>query len=420
MTIFPPSRGMDAYPLQDARDALAKFNSLEKFTISSKPVMVSHTHTGVFVPALNITPGKEKEPTFAATTNPALRLKYWDKDAFAKEHVVSMPAEGDSPKNGNADKVEKKPKAKGNKEGQETVDQSKTKKRKAETASLNPAKKALPAHLQFWTDRHHELHGKAAGERDAEGSSGNATGSQVATQDASPQTSQQSYADPKRMCCYLCARQFKSTAQMNQHERLSDLHRSNLKKEDIVKQAQEKLEKAGLPVHAQEQPASAVQQSETTTEPTGEYRDRAKERRVTFNQPKQPGFNQFSLPSKNPGASNTPPNAKSASPPAAQSAPKPSASSDDVAAEPAPAKSKGASLLGKMGWTAGEGLGAEGRQGATAPIKTEMYEPGVGIGAEGGKVGDAVEEATRNTGGSYADFAERAKDKARARYEKLG
>ncbi|KAI9662113.1 MAG: hypothetical protein M1831_002809 [Alyxoria varia] len=406
--------------VEDARDALARFNSLERFTISSKPVMVSHTHTGVFVPALNTPPDKEKELTFAATTNPSLRLTYWDKDAFAKEYIVSMPAQGDSSKDGIADKAEKKQKVKGNTEGQDNSDQAKTKKRKAETTSSNPAKKALPAHLQFWTDRHHELHGKATEENNEEDNSSNTTGSQAIARDPSSQPSQQSYADPKRMCCFLCSRQFKSTAQINQHERLSDLHRSNLKKEDLVKQAREKLEKAGIPVHGQEKLAPAAQQSGVTTEPTGEYRDRAKERRETFKQPKQPGFNKFSLPTKKPEASNTPPSAKSASPPAPQAAQQPSTSSDDVVAETPVPKSKGASLLGKMGWTAGEGLGAAGRQGATAPIKTEMYEPGVGIGAEGGKVGDAVEEASRNTGGSNADFAEKAKEKARARYERLG
>ena len=81
-------------------------------------------------------------------------------------------------------------------------------------------------------------------------------------------------------------------------------------------------------------------------------------------------------------------------------------------------QSKGAALLGKMGWTAGEGLGAQGT-GRTEAISTHLYAQGVGLGAQGGKVGDAVEEANRATGGSYADFVSRAKDKAKERFEQM-
>lgn len=72
-------------------------------------------------------------------------------------------------------------------------------------------------------------------------------------------------------------------------------------------------------------------------------------------------------------------------------------------------------LLGKMGWSAGEGLGAQGT-GRTETIATDMYVAGVGLGAQGGKVGDAAEEAERNTKGGYKEFAERTKEKARERF----
>ena len=129
----------------------------------------------------------------------------------------------------------------------------------------------------------------------------------------------------------------------------------------------------------------------TPPEDTSEYRDRAKERRAAFGASKK-----ISLPLK-------------------KTATQPEEDPQDVSA---PAPSKGASLLGKMGWSAGEGLGAQGT-GMTAPIATDMYVQGVGLGAQGGKIGDAVEEAERNTKGGYSDFLERTKDKAKERFQSM-
>lgn len=134
-----------------------------------------------------------------------------------------------------------------------------------------------------------------------------------------------------------------------------------------------------------------------TAEDNSEYRDRAKERRAAFGASKK-----ISLPLK-----------KNVTQP--DSAEGEGEKDDD----PPPGPSKGASLLGKMGWTAGEGLGAQGT-GRVAPISTDLYVQGVGLGAEGGKIGDAVEEAERNTAGGYGEFLERTKDKAKERFEKMG
>src|SRR5271169_7098690 len=82
--------------------------------------------------------------------------------------------------------------------------------------------------------------------------------------------------------------------------------------------------------------ASKPQQSESS------YRDRARERRIQFNQPHRPD-----LPHPNPRIA-----AKHAAAAAAAKPPSP---------EPEPPKpSKGAALLAAMGWTEGSGLGAEG------------------------------------------------------------
>ena len=63
-------------------------------------------------------------------------------------------------------------------------------------------------------------------------------------------------------------------------------------------------------------------------------------------------------------------------------------------------------------------LGAEGT-GRTEAIATEVYAPGVGLGAEGGRLGDAAEEAARKTRGDFAGFVEKTRDRARERYERL-
>lgn len=179
---------------------------------------------------------------------------------------------------------------------------------------------------------------------------------------------------------------------MNKHERLSQLHRENLNSSDSVSKAQAKMVKAGISVHP--------------VEDNSEYRDRAKERRAAFGASKK-----ISLPLKK-GATNNQSNS------AEKSKIEKDDDDDDL---PEPAPSKGASLLGKMGWTAGEGLGAQGT-GRVAPISTDMdmYVQGVGLGAEGGKIGNAAEEAERNTSGGYGEFLERTKDKAKERFERMG
>lgn len=131
-------------------------------------------------------------------------------------------------------------------------------------------------------------------------------------------------------------------------------------------------------------------------EDTQEYRDRAKERRAAFGASKK-----TLLPLK-----------KSVTQPEGHDA------QNDQDPDPVPPPSKGASLLGKMGWSAGEGLGAQGT-GMIAPVATDMYVQGVGLGAEGGKIGDAAEEAERNTKGGYERFLERTKDMAKERFGRM-
>ncbi|KAL6713446.1 hypothetical protein ACLMJK_008911 [Lecanora helva] len=368
--------------IDDAQAALVRYNSFEKFTIASKPVTADYIHAGVFVPALNATE-ETKRFTFSPLGNTTTKLAYWDEEAWVSELVVSSgsPKLGSAANEGQVRSVADQAAAAAENEGLLKPGQEgegKAKKRKAEASASTKQKKTAPAHLQFWSNRHAELHGvkpDGSGEvkvetEETSGKSGTST-----VKDPPPR----SYADPTKKCCYLCSRQFKTEAEVNKHERLSDLHRDNLKNEDLVLKAQTKMAKAGFA-------------PSTSVEDNPEYRDRAKERRAAFG-----GTKKISLPLK-----------KSMS-----------KGEEEPRDELATAPSKGASLLGKMGWSAGEGLGAQGT-GMTAPIATDMYVQGVGLGAQGGKLGDAADEAERNTKSSYSEFLERTKDKAKERFEKLG
>lgn len=338
---------------QDAQAALTKLNSFEKFTIASRPVLASYIHAGVFVPVINPTPSTARF-TFSPLNNLAMKLAYWDEEGYVTELVVST------------EDLHKKSKT----ESKSAKESEKAKKRKAEASSSAGTKKmAVPSHLQFWSNRHAELHGIQKKDEDGSDNAVNETDNSIAPVAAPPH---KSYADFNRNCCYLCMRQFKSSAEVNRHERLSQLHRDNLNIEELVNKALAKLEK-----HKNDQP-------------TSEYRDRAKERRQAFGSTRQ-----------------TQAKAKVAPTPKEVEAP---------AAPPLP--SKGAALLSKMGWSEGSGLGAQGT-GMTAPIATDVYAQGVGLGAQGSRLGEASEEAARNTRGRYDEFLEKTKDLARERYDRM-
>ncbi|KAI4118238.1 MAG: hypothetical protein LQ345_001680 [Seirophora villosa] len=372
--------------VDDAQAAVTRFNSFDKFTISSKPVTVDYIHAGVFVPVFNSADDPDKF-CFSPLGNAATKLAYWDKEAYASVLLVASGASQQATAATESITKSAADLAAAAAEGEGLLPpgkeaELKAKKRKAEaaTAAAKP-KKTAPAHLQFWSNRHAELHGiqpNSSKDHDSDGTRITKPSKGAAAPDKSTPT--QTFANPAKKCCYLCSRQFKSEAEVNKHERLSQLHRDNLEKEELVSQAQAKMAKAGL--------------STSGREDTSEYRDRAKERRQAFGSSER-----ISLPLK-----------KQASQADA---------SVQEEAEQQPVPSKGASLLGKMGWSAGEGLGAQGT-GRTEAIATELYVQGVGLGAQGGKVGDAIDEADRNTKGGYSEFLERTRDKAKERFERLG
>ncbi|KAK2629714.1 hypothetical protein QTJ16_000534 [Diplocarpon rosae] len=356
--------------VEDASAAMVKYKASDKFTISSKPVVVSYIHAGVFVPILHPVGEEFAMFTFSPLSNSAIRLMYWDEAAYASERVTAIaPAKPAKSKKSEHAKLALAA-AKEGLVGTGNEGEPKAKKRKTEKET-----KVVASHLQFWTNRHAELHGLPQKEAGGEAFGSSSDHQKKILNDDSPPS--QTFADLERKCCLLCSRQFKTEAEVNKHERMSQLHRDNLKNEDLVSKAMSKLKKS--------------------EESTGdvEYRDRAKARRQAFNQPKQPAAQH-----------------KRGKNSAANSSPK-------REVEEIPVPSKGAALLGKMGWTTGEGLGAQGT-GRTDAIVTELYAQGVGLGAQGGRIGDAAEEAQRQTKGSYADFLKKTQDKAKERFESLG
>ncbi|KAF3480018.1 RNA-binding protein [Arthroderma uncinatum] len=282
--------------VEDAQCALARYSSFETFTISSKPVLATYIHAGVFVPVLNLKPAvststsEDERFTFSPLGNLAAKLAYWDEDAYASELKLSTAA---TTSELSAGKTARK-------------DGEKEKKRKKADAGTGGT-------------------------------------------------------------------EFKTEAHVRQHERLSQLHRDNLQDETLKAKAVAKLAKKRTP-----------------TDQT-EYRDRAKERRRVFGSSKSKKVVDAEAGRQG----------------------------EDEGREAAPAVlSKGAALLGKMGWSAGSGLGAEGT-GMKQPVAAELYVQGVGLGAQGSKVGDAVQEAGRSTRGRYDEFLEKTREHARERYERM-
>jgi len=123
---------------------LTRFNSFEKFTISSKPVMVSYVHAGIFVPVFNPVPGSERF-TFSPLGNTATKLAYWDDEAYVSELILSTAEPekgttasetGTSAANKAAAAAEKEGLVKAGKETE-----AKAKKRKAEASTAANKKK---------------------------------------------------------------------------------------------------------------------------------------------------------------------------------------------------------------------------------------------------------------------------------------
>lgn len=135
---------------------MIRYNSFEKFTISSKPVTADYIHAGVFVPVFNASEETYRF-TFSPLGNTATKLQYWDEEAWASELVVSTgspklgPASSEGQVRSAADQAAAAAEGEGLvKPGKEA--EAKPKKRRAEASAATKQKKVLNVFL-CWSER---------------------------------------------------------------------------------------------------------------------------------------------------------------------------------------------------------------------------------------------------------------------------
>lgn len=410
------------WTLEDATAAMAKYRASRSFTVAACQVNVSTIHMGVFLPEeRELTPDIERM-SFHPLFNPSLRVRYRDLRLYPSEKVVTSESSdaGEQSKT-SADETKK------------------SKKRKAEgslAASGTKKPVVMAGQMAMWQRKHDELHGQQTGTKPDQDKQtdqpprGSArcldnppkhdpnapikislTGAKIGAPSSAKQTPSPpppefkeseeqpqdkntvSYVDRDRLMCLICMRKYKSVDEVNIHEK-SRNHKTAMDNEDLVKAALPRL--AARHKRLQKQ---AAQEGDGEGAPSVEpqYRDRAKERREIFKQPKKPSA---SLPPRQDGGK--PAKRENEPPPAPK----------------APQQSKGAGMLAKMGWTTGSGLGAAG-EGRIEVIESNAYQEGVGLGAEGGNLGDAAQLAERKTKNSYTDYVNSVQDKARERYNRM-
>lgn len=444
--------------LEDAQGAISKFKASPKFSISSKPVTVAFIHTGVFVPYSGPVTDENSRYVFSPIYNRDVFLKYWDPRVYPS--ILRVSDDLDTAKKRQAENVGGvgKPDNAGG-DDSTTVQDASGRKMKRFKLGQSTAKAApvMGSQLQMWAKKRAELVGERVQRDDS------AETSPAPSERARPsgrtrkRDSYVSYGDPGSLSCLLCMRKFESALALRDHEILNKDHKARLADEGKRNAATERLKELGriplavtlrvanvsrtptdqvytsyadrdnvhclicqrkfpkaglLSLHERESEMhrlnladqSNIERAISQLARVGktprkmvpakskgqQYRDRARERRQAYNQPNAP---------RRKAPADAAPPVKEPEKPAAPS--------------------KGAALLGKMGWTAGEGLGAD-RAGRTDVIATDVYAAGVGLGAEGGKLGDAVAEAARKTKDNYTDFVEVTRNKARERYEKMG
>ncbi|PSR77260.1 hypothetical protein BD289DRAFT_151361 [Coniella lustricola] len=457
--------------LDDAQGAVSKFRASPNITISSKPVTVAFIHAGVFIPHTSRVTEDNSRYVFNPIYNRDIFLKYWDNRVYPS--ILRVTDDVETAKRPSSDAVESIEKHGTTAAADEltTAQDAAGKKLKKFKLSQSTAKPAVAMgpQMQMWAKKRAELAGQAKREADERVASSPTPSERplAAPKRAAIKDTYTSFSDAESLSCMLCMRKFASLMALRDHEVLDKAHQANRLDNEKRAAAAARLKNAGKTprivalriASALRRPADRMYTSYADKESMhclvcqrkftkpeilslheresemhrrnmadqsnierailqlarigkvprkmvpnrrgAQYRDRAQERRRVYNQPNAP---RRKAPASESGSSSVSKQQQQTAAPLA-----------DKAAVP----SKGAALLGKMGWTAGEGLGAD-RSGRTDAIATDVYAAGVGLGAEGGKLGDAITEAARKTKDNYTDFLEVTRKKARERYEKMG
>lgn len=394
------------HTIDDAQAAVMKARQMERngnrLTISSKEFSISYAHVGVF-PHYDF--GRMERNEKYLFKGPQKMHKYNDERYYPMVLVVNeeSPHKQETQIKDGGD-VEKK----GKKSNKDTLE-NKSKKRKAPGAA--------PAYLDYYQKKQAELREDEVIEASQElghpkqpatGVNTISTADTImsdAPADATITEESQTFAHEgdKLTACYLCNSQFSTRDGVIRHLKESAMHAKYLLDDELKERAYRRMDAKGvdrgatIPLPAEEKAAEAAQEA---MQP--QYRDRAAERRQ---EEAASGVVQkvgFSLKGKGSKSSKTPHTGRSSD-------------SETEKGPTQPSYGKGMGMLQKAGWTAGQGIGAEGAEGITAPIEANVYAAGVGLGHEGSKRGEAAavaESATKGNG-----FLEMTRETARKRFE---
>ena len=362
------------HTVEDAKAARKKSQQLDhQCTVSSQKFVADFPHKGVF-PSATIGGRRPKLDKHTFTIS-GRQHQYYDERYYVSEYFANAdPPESQQDLTGvRASGRSNAPT--GSKRGSDTLENLQSKPKKAKKTAGGPET------LQKWQAKQTEL-------RDDRTAPSNSISEAQTTDEQTFAVDRGAY-----QCCYLCNTKFTSSETLLRHLRESETHAAYLASDDRKYRGFERMKKNGVDPDATLKlpaaPAAAASGSTSAADdqPAAQQpRDRAAERRQREAASLPAVKIGFTLKPKVSGASADP-----------------------------PALGKGRGMLEKSGWKEGEALG-DG-SGISAPIETSAYAAGVGLGHEGSKRGDAVEEAERRTRGDGGSFLEATRENARKRFE---
>ncbi|PLW17265.1 hypothetical protein PCANC_11638 [Puccinia coronata f. sp. avenae] len=251
------------------------------------------------------------------------------------------------------------------------------------------ATKKMVANIAKWQSKHQEI-----------ASSGTSEAETTTVPPESIAVDEDDFSDFTRLTCVLCQRQFKSPEDLQRHNNLSNLHKTNLQNDKLKKVARAK--KAANLAKKANAAAPSIGGGTTTTTTTAtatatataeksvKYTDRAAARREAYGQPDAPNADKHEAKKAR---------YEPAPPPAL-----PPAQPDKDGIQ---ATNVGSKMLEKMGWQKGEGLG--NGNGRVDPVLAAQYSKGVGLGASTGVAVGQYEDSKRG-------FLDQVKDKTVQRF----